>query len=390
MSSDPVRVRDGPTVAMSFTVLTVIGVAALCGPLLAHLPGSRVPTILGELGVGILLGPTALAFVDPTDPTLDFFAQVGFALVMFVAGTHVPLRHASLGQGLRSGSLRAGGVAVLALPTAFAIAKLTGGEHPWVYALLLASSSAAVVVPTLRKTDLDGAAVAQLVAQVAVADVACVLLATFALDRGNASAAVLGTGVVVLGCAGFWAMLRVAHRSSVWHRLRRLSEKEHYALELRLTLVALFALSALALAVHSSVLVASFGVGLALAGVGPPRRLSRQVFGLSEGFFGPLFFVWLGSSLDLRVLAGRPGSIGLGLLLGAGAVGVHAAMARTGQPLRLAVVSAAQLGLPLAVVTLGRPNGVLAPGEGAAVMLGAVVTLSAVAIASRGRTPRAP
>jgi Kef-type K+ transport system membrane component KefB len=170
--------------------------------------------------------------------------------------------------------------------------------------------------------------------------------------------------------------------------VHRLSEKEHYALELRLTLVALFALSALALAVHSSVLVAAFGIGLAFAAVGPPRRLSRQVFGLTEGFLGPVFFVWLGSSLDLRELAGRPASIGLGVLLGAGAVSVHAVMTLTGQPMRLAVASAAQLGLPLAVVTLGQQNGILAPGEGAAVMLGAVVTLIAVAVASRRRPPR--
>jgi Kef-type K+ transport system membrane component KefB len=373
---------------MSFTVLAVIGLAALGGLFLAHLPGLRVPTILGELGVGILLGPTALGLVDPTEPTFRFLAQVGFALVMFVSGTQVPLRHASIRMGLGSGSLRAARVAVLAVPTAFAIAALTRGEHPWVYALLLASSSAAVVVPSLRKSDLHGAAVAELVAQVAVADVACVLLASFALDRRAPATAVLGTGIVVLGLVGFWATLRAAHRSSVWRRVHRLSEKEHYALELRLTLVALFALSALALAVHSSVLVAAFGIGLAFAAVGPPRRLSRQVFGLTEGFLGPVFFVWLGSSLDLRELAGRPASIGLGVLLGAGAVSVHAVMTLTGQPMRLAVASAAQLGLPLAVVTLGQQNGILAPGEGAAVMLGAVVTLIAVAVASRRRPPR--
>jgi Kef-type K+ transport system membrane component KefB len=370
---------------MSFTVLAVIGVAALCGPLLAHLPGSRVPTILGELGVGVLLGPTVLGLVDPADSTLSFLAQVGFALVMFVSGTHVPLRHASLGTGLLRGSLRAGGVALLAVPTAFAIGALTHGEHPWVYALLLASSSAAVVVPSLQKADLDGTPVAQLIAQVAVADVACVVLASLALDHGNAAVAVLGTAVVLLGLLGFWFTLRAAHRSSVWRRVHRLSEREHYALELRLTLVALFALCALAIAVHSSILLAAFGVGLALAAVGSPRRLSRQVFGLTEGFLGPLFFVWLGSSLDLRGLAGQPAWIGLGLLLGAGAVAVHAVMALTGQPIRLAVVSAAQLGLPLAVVTLGQQGGVTTPGEDAAVMLGAVVTLLAVAVVSPGR-----
>ena len=43
---------------------------------------------------------------------------------------------------------------------------------------------------------------------------------------------------------------------------------------------------------HVSIMLAGFSFGLAVAGVGEPRRLARQLFAVTEGFLGPLFFVW--------------------------------------------------------------------------------------------------
>jgi Kef-type K+ transport system membrane component KefB len=102
---------------------------------------------------------------------------------------------------------------------------------------------------------------------------------------------------------------------------------------------------------------------------------------LTEGFFGPLFFVWLGSSLDLRAFATRPTLILLGLFLGAGAVLSHSLVAVTGQPLRLSALAAAQLGVPVAAATVGTSLNVLAPGESAALVLGALVTIVVATIA---------
>src|SRR5690348_12651209 len=172
--------------SMSFTLLTVIGVAALAGPVLGQVPGAKLPTILGELGMGILLGPSLLGLIDPTDATLGFLATIGFALVMFVAGSHVPVRDIVHGRDLRTGAARAAVVGGLALVAGVGISRLTTSGHVWVYAVLLASSSAAVVMPILERRSLEGGPVSQLVAQVAIADVACVVLAPFALDAARA------------------------------------------------------------------------------------------------------------------------------------------------------------------------------------------------------------
>jgi hypothetical protein len=71
----------------------------------------------------------------------------------------------------------------------------------------------------------------------------------------------------------------------------------------------------------------------------------------------------------------------LGAGLGFGAVLAHAAGRLTGQPLPLAVFSAAQLGVPVAAATLGTEQHLLKPGEGSAMMLGALITIATTSVA---------
>lgn len=54
-------------------------------------------------------------------------------------------------------------------------------------------------------------------------------------------------------------------------------------------------------------MLAGFFFGLAVAALGEPRRLARQLFTIIGGLLGPLFFVWLGASLQLPALGGHPG-----------------------------------------------------------------------------------
>lgn len=127
---------------------------------------------------------------------------------------------------------------------------------------------------------------------------------------------------------------------------------------------------------HVSVMLAGFCFGLVVAAVGEPRRLARQLFAITEGFMAPLFFVWLGASLQLHALTSHPQMIGLGLLLGLGALAAHAGTWLMGQELPLAMLAASQLGVPVAAATIGIQQGVLQGGEPAALVLGALLTIA--------------
>lgn len=368
---------------MNFGVLALICLVALAGPLLALQRFARIPIVIGELLVGLLLGASGLNVVKASDPTFTFLAEVGFALVMFVAGSHVPVRSEAMRAGLAKGLLRAALVGVLAVPAGWAVAALFHSGHALVYAVLIASSSASVIMPSLNGSPLTGRPIVEMLPQIAVADAACIVALPLVIDPANVGRAALGALLVLaLGAVAF-VVLDWAERTGRRRSIHELSEDKGLALELRITLILLFGLSAVAQAMHVSIMLAGFVTGLVVAGIGKPRRLSNQTFALTEGLLGPVFFVWLGSSLNLRELATHPEAIGLGVTLGLVAVAVHAVATVTGQPLPVAAMTAAQLGVPVAAATLGTQLGLLEPGEDTALLLGALVTV-AVATAVAG------
>ncbi len=368
---------------MSFALLALICAVAMLGPIASLNRMVPIPVVIGELMVGIVLGDTGFRVVNAQDPTLSFMAEVGFALVMFVAGTHVPVRQPAMASGLRNGFLRAAAVGVLAVPLGLGIATVFGIPHGPLYAVLIASSSAGIVMPALGGVKVTSRSGLEMLAQLTVADAACIIALPLAIDPSRAGTAALGAVAVIALAAVFYAFLRWTERTGRRRQLHEVSQRRGLAMELRVTLTLLFTLAAVAASMKVSVMLAGFAMGLAVSAVGEPRRIANQVFALSEGFFAPVFFVWLGASLDLRSLAANPSTIGLGIALGLAAVVAHGLMTLTRQPLPIAVTTAAQLGVPVGAVALGKTMGLLQDGEGTAMLLGALLTVAVVTVASR-------
>jgi len=371
----------------TLALLTAIGFA---GPLLASVPRLRIPVIIGELLAGLIVGKTGFGVIDDTNPTFQLLANIGFALVMFVVGTHVPVRDPQLRSAAPRALLRAVVIGAVAAALGVGLAAAFGTGHAALYAVLMASSSAALALPVIDSLRLQGPDVLSVTVQIAIADAACIVLLPLVIDLRRAPIAALG-GLSIAACAVvLFILLRELDRKGWRRRMHEYSEKQRFALELRTNLAVLFALAALAVSTHVSIMLAGFAFGLVIALVGEPRRLARQLFGITEGFFGPLFFVWLGASLQVRELGAHPKLILLGLGLGLGAVLAHCAGRLFGQPLTLAALSAAQLGVPVAAATIGNEEHLLVAGEASALMFGALLTIAATsiagALAARGRT----
>ena len=364
-----------------FHTLALLVAIGLVGPLLASVPNVRIPVVIGELLVGVVVGKTGLGLVDHTDATFTLLANVGFALVMFVVGTHVPVRDSSLRSSIPKALVRAVLVGAVAAVFGVALAEAFDTGHAALYAVLMASSSAALALPVMQALGLEGPSVLSVTAQIAIADAASIILLPLVIDPSRAVGAALGALAIAASALVLFLVLRVGDRRGLRKRVHRYSEKHRFALELRLSLLVLFVLCALATTTHVSIMLSGFALGLVVAAIGPPRRLARQLFGITEGFFAPLFFVWLGASLDIRELGERPGLILLGIGLGVGALLAHCAARALGLPLTLAVLSGAQLGVPVAAATLGTAGHLVAPGEPSALMLGALVTIASTSFA---------
>jgi len=125
---------------MTFGVLTLIVACGLAGPLLAGATRLAVPIVVGEIAAGVVIGRTGFGEINTGDPTIVFLADAGFAMLMFVVGTRLPLRDPGLRRALRGGLIATSLSFAIAVPGAWVLADATPVKHPAVFVLLLAAS----------------------------------------------------------------------------------------------------------------------------------------------------------------------------------------------------------------------------------------------------------
>ena len=361
--------------------MTLIALTGLCGPLLSGSRRITIPVVVGELLAGVALGRTGAGLIKAGVPTIAFLGNIGFAMLMLVAGMHVPLRNRGLLGSLRRAVLAVAASAVLGAGGGLAIAHSLGIGHPAVWAILLATGSAAIVLPALQEAGVADDRALLAIAWATVADVATIVAVPLVLNPSKAVRAGLGALAVAGGAVLVLLLARyLAGRHQV-HELRQQSKRKQWALDLRVALVAMFALCALAEWVGTSIMIAGFAAGLVVAFEGGPHRLSNQVSGVANGFLVPLFFVVLGASLNVRALVQSAGALELAGALIVGMVAVHVLAAQVIRaPIWAALVVTAQLGVPVAVVKLGLSAGVLGAGQGAAIILAALASLGICAV----------
>ena len=375
---------------IGFGTLLVIVLAGLVGPLLGLSRRWFVPVVAGEILAGIVVGPEVLAAVHPANQTLSFLGEVGFAMLMLTAGMHLPLRDRRMAQSLRGGGLLAGLVCLLSIPAGLLAAALAGTGHAAIYAVVLASGSAAVLLPAFQEAGIDGPRAITVMAQVTIADILTIVSVPVVLAPGRVGHAALGAALVALAAALTLVLARALSHQPWVHRVRKLSKRRHWALDLRLALLVLFLLAWIAERGGTSILVAGFGAGVTIALIGGPKRLSTQVRGVADGFLIPLYFVVLGARLDLDGLASHASILALALGLVALNVTIRllaSTLLRAGAAGALA--ASAQLGVPAAVASLGLSEHVLSPAVATAIIASALASL-AISTAGVGLLARRP
>jgi Kef-type K+ transport system membrane component KefB len=362
-----------------FTAVLLLVLAGLLGPLLAAGRRPLVPVLVGELIAGAILGRTGLHWIDPLAQPYPIFSALGFAMLMLSAGTQVDIRSPNLRQGVLRGGLALIVALVASVPAGIAIDAALGLGHPQLLVVLLAGSSAAVAFPTIQERGLTGPAIAVLIAWITLADAVTALLMPLTLSGpGGIPRALLGDALIVIVAAAAIVAGRRLFATGLADEVKRESKKRDWALQLRISVLLLLALAAIAEHTGASVLIAGFAAGIVLRQFHEPRRLVDQLTGLATGFFVPAFFVLLGATLDLRGLVSSPSAILLAVAMAAGGTVVHVlAAVVTGAQRRVpsGLLASAQLGLPAAAAALGLATGALGPPVAAALVAGGCLTL---------------
>ena len=301
----------------SFTNLMEVAAIAVAAPLItAAMPRIRIPNIVIEFVLGVIVGPDVLGWVTIDEP-LDVLALLALGFLLLVAGTEVEV---SLLRGVLL--RKAIGGYVLGLTIAFTAALLLYSADvvlsPWLIAIILSATGLGVVIPVLRGAELTTTPVGQTVLIVAtVAEFSAVLLLSISFSEGGSG--VLGNIVVVLVYAAvafaLWWLLRwLEHRPRFERQVDRMDGGTIH-LRIRIALLILFLFLVVSQHFGLESILGAFAAGVVLGDLwrkdreNPASSFWPKVEAVGFGFLIPVYFVTSGVRFDLSDLIASPSAM---------------------------------------------------------------------------------
>jgi Kef-type K+ transport system membrane component KefB len=293
-------------------VLAIILVAAKASGLLAVRLGQ--PAVVGELSVGVLLGPTVLDlfgfnFLSAAhlEETTLMLAELGVIFLMFLAGLETDLEEVSK---VRKVAILAGGLGV-----AFPIALGTAGSLPFGFDLkealfigiILSATSVSISARTLMELGvLQGRQGISILAAAVIDDVLVILILSFfiafSVDDGSGSGGGIGDVALIVGrVLVFFGAALVVGRFVLpplarWSANAPMSEG---VLVMAIVVTLLFAWFAEYVG-EVALITGAFIAGVLLRRTEVHRIIDEKMRTMAYAFFVPIFFVGVGLSANAR------------------------------------------------------------------------------------------
>ena len=315
--------KDETTLDISFTNLLLVMVAAVAAPLLlGALPRLRLPIVVLEILLGILIGPSGL-HLAVVDSTVAALSLLGLTFLLFLAGAEIAFD--TLGQLIGPALLGFVISLALALALSFGLQALGVITTPLLIAITLASTALGIVVGILNQVDKTHSTFGQLViAGSSVADFGTVVLLALFFSRESSG---VGAQIIIVGGMALFAVVLVwtIRRAERWHPLQTVQQRiEGGSSEIRVrwALLLLVGFAALAERLGIEVILGAFLAGATLSLVDHASGTAHEAFrhklnAIGYGVFIPIFMVTSGMRFDIASLIAHPDSLVLiPLLLG--------------------------------------------------------------------------
>lgn len=282
--------------------------------LLAAFVGGQVvtrlgyPAVLGELGIGILLGPPLLGWLNGGDALL-VLAEVGVLTMMLFIGMEIDLR--DLGRASTAGLLAAVGGFVVPFAGGYAVTVAFGYSPMAAVFVGIAVGVTSLVTKSRILVDLgilDTRIAHVMMAGALIADT--ISLVVFAGVISVASVGTLdvaGLGLILGRIALFFGAAWLLGRYVIPPVFRRVAQRGWVGRTGYLTLVVLTGLGFAEMAELAGLhgILGAFLAGLFLREAIRAKRLSVELTGtvkdLSLGFLAPIFFVTAGFEVSFAV-----------------------------------------------------------------------------------------
>jgi Kef-type K+ transport system membrane component KefB len=282
---------------------------------LAFVPRIRLPAIVVELVVGIVLGPSVLGVLE-VDETVNVMAVLGLSYLLFLAGLDLEL------GVLRGSVLR---TAAIGFGVSLALAIVVGGAlhatglviDPMLIAIILAATGLGVVLPVLKGSGEMGTGFGRLViANATIAEFATIVLLALLFSTTGMSPMAEGVLLLVLGllAAGLLiGLARLRDHMAAGAVLQRLDDTSAQ-LRVRLSIALLIGLLAVSERFGFEAILGAFVAGVILNVLELDRgdegsRYTAKLEAIGFGFLIPVFFVTSGLRYDLDALLSSPSTM---------------------------------------------------------------------------------
>lgn len=356
--------------------LVIAASAALAALTVVLLPARLAPPVVVlELVFGIVVGPEVLGLAKD-DEFISFFSTLGLGMLFFFAGYEIdfdrikgsPLKLAAVGWLLSlvlayalGGILAAAGV-VLSL-------VFTGSA--------MSTTAIGTLIPILRDAgELKGRFGGYLLAAGAIGEFGPILLLTLVLaTKQPAHQAVILAAFIALAVVIAVASMRLAWRG--WPLLERTLETSGQ-LAVRIAVLLTFGLVALATELGLEVLLGGFVAGMITRAALRGREVTAfesKLTAVGFGFLIPFFFVSSGIDFDLSALGSAETLLKVPLFVvlflivrGAPALLLYRSVLDARERVALAVFSATQLPLVVAITTVAVEEGHMRSSTAAALV----------------------
>ena len=291
-------------------------IIAFLAPIISSLiPKVRVPSIVLEFVIGMIVGPEVLGWIG-VDVPLDVLSVLALSFLLFTAGTEVELP--SLKGPVLPRSIASYGVGLLlGLMVAMVLGALDVVQTPSLIAIILSATGLGAIIPVLRGAGLSATPVGQTILIVgSVAEFSAVMLLSILFAEGDSSILdhVLFFGIFAGVTAVVWFVLRRAERQSgLADRLEAL-EGGTAQIRIRLAVLVLAIFLALSSQFGLETILGAFVAGIILGDLRHHERGRESGFwpkidAIGFGFLIPIYFVISGLRFDLSALVDSPSAL---------------------------------------------------------------------------------
>jgi Kef-type K+ transport system membrane component KefB len=389
-------------------LLGVMAVAFAAPLVLGFFPRIKVPSVVVELVLGIVLGPAVLDLIRVDQPVL-VMSTLGLCFLLFMAGLELDFAVLK-GQVLKLAVVAFLASLVLAVTANLTLYAVGMVVSPLLVAITLASTSVGVVIPVLKDAEHVDSHVGRLtIANSSIAEFMTVaLLAVFFSTEGKTVPAQLA----VLGIFVGLALMLFLGLNVLWTRMRYVSvlnTLRNTTAQLRVRAAIVILLAAVVLAGHFGLetVLGAFMAGAILSVLhrgwsDDPQLFRTKLDAVAFGFFVPVFFVTSGLQFDLDALFASPSTIlrvplYLAMLLvirGLPALLYRGVLDRR-ETVAAALLQATSLSFILVAVGIGTELGVMTRATGAALTAAGLVSVllfpaGALSLLRRAKADQAP